>query len=422
MKTAKELLSKAAIKKGIFPVDISFSAEEADRFLDYIIDESTFKDHARFVKMTKSTRNVRAIGLGTSAIMYPAAAFDDTKVKKSTVANLITLTSQKGRGGACVYDDDLEDNIEGEAFVDHLLKMIAAQVVNELEAAYYLGTAVPQGVTPKTMLDIWNGWRYRILNQTNMVTGGASILDARNTSDFALANGYIAEQNTEPPYNWEFKFSKMLKKLPSKYKKLGLENFRFFINDQLVQDYIDALASRSTIIGDQAIIGKGELKFGTVPLIPTPLMPIDFPVPVASGGSTTVDADSAAGQKVLNTLATDTFTVADYVHVTKALLEYKSEICKIASIQAGVSLTMVDNLEWVHTGTDAETVKEVTLDGADGILTHKENLVIGLQRDIKMETERKASEEATYFYYSIRSDIAVENLNAVIFIKNLKAK
>jgi hypothetical protein len=214
----------------------------------------------------------------------------------------------------------------------------------------------------------------------------------------------------------------MLKKLASKYKRLGLENFRFFINDTIVQDYIDALASRSTIVGDQAIIGKGELKFGTVPIVPVPLMPIDQPVPVSAGGSTTVDADSAAGQKVLNVAATTDFTVGDYVHISKAGLEYKSEIGKVASIQAGVSLTLEENLVWAHAGADAETVKEVTLDGADGFLTHKENLIVGLQRDIKMETERKAAEEATYFYYSIRSDIAVENLNAVVFLKNLKAK
>jgi hypothetical protein len=151
-------------------------------------------------------------------------------------------------------------------------------------------------------------------------------------------------------------------------------------------------------------------------------MPTDLPVAVPSGGDTTVDADSAAGQKVLNVTATTAFTVGDYVYVSKAGLEYKSEICKIASIESGISLTMVDNLVWAHAGADAETVKEVTLDGADCVLTHKENFIIGLERDIKMETERKASEESTYFFYSIRSDIAVENLNAVVFIKNLKVK
>jgi len=422
MKSPKQLLSKVAIQKGFFPSTINFTAEEADKFLDYVIDQSVLKDHARFVKMAKSTKNVRAIGLGTGRVMWPEAAFDSTKYQTAGTANLIALTSKKARGGVKVHDDDLEDNIEGEAFVDHLLQMIAKQIGNELAEAYYSSYATPDGQTPKDIFDIWNGWRYRILNQTNLVTGSATILDGRSASDFALANGYIAEQNPAAPYNWEFKFSKALKKLASKYKRLGLENFRFFVNDQLEQDYVDSLASRSTIVGDKAIIEGGDLKFGKVPIVGCPLMPTNLPVPVASGGDTTVDADSAAEQKVLNTAATDNFTVGDYVYVFKAGLEYKSEICKIASIQAGISLTMVDNLVWAHAGADAETVKEVTLDGADCMLTHKENFIIGLERDIKMETERKASEESTYFFYSIRSDIAVENLNAVVFIKNLKIR
>jgi len=422
MKTAKNLLSKAAIKKGMFPTDIAFTPEEADRFLDYIIDQSVLKDHARMVKMAKSSRNLRAIGLSVGDMLWPEAAFGAAKYKTSIVHDLIVLNSKKARGAAVVHDDDLEDNIEGEAFIDHLLKMIGAQIGNELALAYFLSTMVAGEDEPKTMLDVWNGWRHRILTQTNKVTGSATKLDARLSTDFTNTNGYIAEHTGDAPFDWEFKFSKALKSLPSKYKRLGLANFRFFMNDQLVQDYIDALAARATVLGDKAILGDGAIQYGKVPIVSAPLFPTDLPVFVTGGGDTTVDADSAAGQKVLNVAATDNFTVGDYVWIHKDALEYKSEIGEIASIEAGVSLTLVDNLEWLHEGTDAEPVQEVTLDGSDCILTHKNNLIIGLQRDIKMETQREAAEESTYFFYSIRSDIAIENLNACVFIKNLKVR
>jgi len=39
-----------------------------------------------------------------------------------------------------------------------------------------------------------------------------------------------------------------------------------------------------------------------------------------------------------------------------------------------------------------------------------------------METERDAKNERTIFYYSIRADLAIENLNAVVFIEHLKVK
>ncbi|MBA7549830.1 hypothetical protein ES705_42327 [subsurface metagenome] len=54
------------------------------------------------------------------------------------------------------------------------------------------------------------------------------------------------------------------------------------------------------------------------------------------------------------------------------------------------------------------------------MLTHKDNLIIGIHRDIEMETERSAADKATYFFYSLRVDLAIENVNAIVLIKNLK--
>ncbi len=427
MLTNKKLLNKISIQKGIFPIDIAFTPEEADRFLDYIIDESMLKNNARIVRMAKESKLIRAIGLGAGRMLYPAEIFTSADYKKSLTHNKIPLAVKKARGAAVVYDDDLEDNIEGDAFADHLLKMIAAQIANELEEAYYNGAAVPSGTDPKDLLDVWNGWRHRVINSQvggayhNAVSGAAKILDAR--ADFTLNNGYIAEKQADPPYEYEWKFAKMIKNLPSKYKKGGLANLRFFLSDQMVQDYIDALAARSTVLGDQVILGKGPLQYGTIPLIPVPLMPTNLPVEATdTHGDTTVDADSAAGQKVLNVAATTNFTVGDYVHIFKAGLEYKAEVGEIAFIEDGVSLTLVDDLEWAHIGTDAETVKESTLDGTDCMLTHRENLIVGLHRILKMESKREPADEATYFFYSLRSDLAIENVNAIVFLKNGKIR
>jgi hypothetical protein len=77
-------------------------------------------------------------------------------------------------------------------------------------------------------------------------------------------------------------------------------------------------------------------------------------VSYSSTSITTVDSDSSAGQKVLNVAATGDFTVGDVVIVDKDGV--KEEVCKIASISAGASITMVDNLQYQHTAGDADTV------------------------------------------------------------------
>jgi len=419
--TNSELLNKAVLKKGLLST-ITFSPEEADRFLDYVIDESVFKNNARIVKMTKAQKNVRAIGLA-GGVLKPKSTLTDNDIINTLANDLITLSAKKVRGAILVSDDDLEDAPEGDAFVDHLLGIIARQISNELDGAYYLSEpGAPDEASMLDIYDVWRGWRYRILYDTNAVAGGATILDARSSSDFKLANGYIAEQSNSAPYQWEIKFAKALKKMPGKYKKLGLENLRFFVNDQIEADYIDALSGRGTALGDKIILEGGQVAFGKVPIVSAPLMPVDLPNAVSGGGSTTVDADSAAGQKVLNVAATTNFAAGDKILIYKKEVGYKREIAEVASVQDGVSLTLKDNLIYTHLATDAEAVTEVTLDTTDCLLTHKDNLIIGLHRDIKMETQRDAKLEGTIFFYSLRADVAVENLNACVLIKNLRVK
>jgi len=413
MLTNKKLMSKKEqIQKMVSLPTITLAAEEADRFIDYMIDESVLKNNARIVKMSKETKNIRALGLGSTNMLYPADTFTSSDYKKTLSHNKISLTSKKVRGCVAIFDDDLEDNIEGQGFVDHVMKMVAAKIANELDDAYWIGdTHGFAGFASTDIRSLWDGWRYQIRNsQTssdtyyNDVSGAATLVTGRTESDWAASTSYsvgdivkptsgnetgfcyicstagtsgaseptwpttrgttvadntvvwtchayitslggkIAEQNTSAPYNWEFKYGTMLKVLPAKYKQGGLSNLRFFNSDQVTQNYIDALAARSTILGDNAILGKGALQYGQVPIVNCPLMPV------------TMGADGKVG---------------------------------------GGSY-------------------------ADCLLTHKDNLIVGIQRDIKIESQREAADEATYWFYSLRADVAIENVNACVMCEKLE--
>jgi hypothetical protein len=427
MITNKKLLNKTSFIKGMFPVDIDFTPEEADRFIDYIVDQSVLKGNAQIIRMAKPTKIVRTIGT-TGKVLWPDAIFDSTKYKQTVVAGKAELVSKKARGCVRVHDDDLEDNIEGDAFVDHLMRMIAADIANDLDEAYYMGLKSPSGTLPLDINGLWDGWRQRMLSSTymNAVTGGATILNARS-SDFSIyTDGYIAEQKASAPYNWEFKFGKMIKAMPSKYKKLagGLAGLRFFCSDQIEQDYIDSLSARSTILGDQAILGEGPLHYGKVPIVSMPLMSVDMPViKTTTFGNSTVAADAIAGATAIVVADATNFAANDYIWIHRLAtgLEYKSEVVKIASV-VGTTLNLATALLWNHTLADAELVQECTIDGTDCFLTHRDNLMIGIQRDIKMETSREAADESTYFFYSLRADLLLGNPAAVVFLKNLKIR
>ena len=70
--------------------------------------------------------------------------------------------------------------------------------------------------------------------------------------------------------------------------------------------------------------------------------------------ATTVDANSNSGQKVLNVAATIGFYRKDTILIDEG--GAKEEYATVATIQAGVSLTMVEDLRYTHAGGDAATV------------------------------------------------------------------
>lgn len=348
----KKLLSKKEFLKGMVALpDIVLLPEEADRFIDYVIDESFWKDNARIVKMSKNEKNIRYIGFKTGTrFLKPADDFASSDYQKEFAEGKITLSTKKLRGAVVIYDDDLEDGIEGQAFADHLMKIVAKKVANELDEIFYVAHSSWPTTDARSEFE---GFRYRLFDSTPWDTGTlplpCTLLDANSTGDFDL-KGKIAEQSCGAPYNWEFKFSKMISSLDSKYKAAGLGNLRFFCNDIIVNDYINALSERSTVLGDSAVLGKAPIQFGTVPIMSVPQLPTTYD---ASSGETGLESS---------------------------------------------------------TGTGAY---------ADCILTTKDNFIIGMQRELKMESKRAPEDEATYIFYSIRCDTAIENPEAGVLTYNL---
>lgn len=401
---------KTAFMKMVSLPAIVLEAEEADRFIDYIVDESVLKNHARVVKMAKETKNVRALGLGDIRFLRPGATFSSSDYLKTLVTQKIALIAKKMRGCVAIYDDDLEDNIEGDAFADHVMRMVAAKIANELDECFWIGdTASIGGFGADDIRSLFDGWRYRILcsqaaagylsthyndvsgratlmtalDETNYTTGaktlgtivepttpngfvyicsvagtaaaeptwptslGTTVVDGTCTwrchaYDFALA-GKIGEKKTTQPYDWEFKYSMMLKRMPSKYKKAGMKNLRFFHSDQITQDYVNALSARATILGDKAILGAAPLQYGEVPIVSCPNMAMTMSAAGVLGGGTYGDC----------------------------------------------------------------------------LLTLKNNLIIGIYRQLKIEAQRVAADEATYWFYSMRADNAIENVNACVMTEKL---
>ncbi|HOO96962.1 MAG TPA: phage major capsid protein [Caldisericia bacterium] len=388
----EELLSKAAITSGTFATRVGLSTEDADRFIDYIVDASFLKDNARIEKMKSNTKKLVRLGIGEE-VLRPGTYGSTQENSVSVTTEAITLSSKAMKAVVPIGDDALMDNIEGEAFADHLMKMVANQIGNQLEYAYLMGANVGDAITKNHIWEQLDGWYPQAISTGHIVEGSS------------FSDRYIDEE----------KLSKAIKTLNSKYRG-NRDNLRFVMSDDLYQDFVEVIGNRTTPLGDSAITGESLLSFGRVPLAPCALLPNNLPVAVSGGAASTLSVAATATDTTITVVDGSSFTAGDYITIGVGSTQ---EIKEIDSVSTN-DITLKSALSYDH--SIGEATVEVSLDGTFTMLCDYNNLILGIQQDVQIETERRATEGVTYFVVTIRCDCALENPDAVVVLKDLKVK
>ena len=399
MSFTKQFVNKSSvITPASFTASAALSKEEADRFIDYVVDQSFLKSNARIERMNAPSKTIAKVGIGQK-ILKPAKSATDPGNTVSIVTDQLSLETKEIIAIAEISDDSLEDNIEGDAFVDHLMRMIASQAANELDLMCMYGKRIPNPNEATDILQLVNGW-FTIAREQGHV------LNARDTELFKDDNGYI-----DPA-----KLSKVVKTLPNKYRG-NKGNLRILVADDIYQDYNDYLGARAVSTADPYLLGVGRLTYSNIPISSVSLLPVDRPVEVVGGVNTTLTNAQVAG--------TNTIQVADAtgIEVGQTLaLDLGTGYEEVVTV-AGVSdttITLQSDLYYSHKA--GATVKQITPNGSDLLLTDYRNLIFGIQRDIKWETERHARRRSTSFIMTLRVDTQVENPDALVLLEGLTSK
>ena len=397
IKNEKQVLSKAAITAGSFTSEIGLSEEEADRFIDFVIDESGLKDKVRLIRMDKRTQNIDKLALGSEKVLKPGVAAQDPGETVSISTSQIKLQTEEIVGVVRISDEALEDNIEGDAFADHLLGLIARASSNQIEDALLFGSKTLQPATPTEITQLWNGW-------ITQAKSGGNIVDAAGAG---FGDRFIERE----------KLSKLVKAMPTKFRK-NKRNMNFTMSDDIDQDWSDVvLAGRATALGDAALQGDAPNRYRSITFQPSGLIRVDRPVAVSGGGSEVLSNNESIGDTLLEMAGTDNFAVGD-----KVVLDQDSaieEVRTIASVNAGVSIT-VDALVFAH--ASGAPVLEVTDDGTDVLFADYRNLIMGVHREMTIEPDRLPRLRATDWVFSMRLVAEVEELTALALLQNLKVK
>lgn len=368
---------------------VHLNQAQADKFIDYVVDESVILKSSRVVRMDTPSKVIGKIGI-SDKILYPAQRGQALATNKRTEAtpDKITLTSQEVIGEVRIYDDEIEDNIEGVAFKEHMMKMIAKKVSNQLER---VGIYSRKVANPADLLQMFDGF-------VKAVETAGVVVDANNTSLFA--DRFIDKE----------KLAKLRKSIDTKYRNVLN---KWYMPDDVAIDYEVKYEASNNTVNKYGAFGVDFTKAN--------IMSIDRPVLKTGGLNTTLTATPVAGATTVTVASVTNANVGDVI--TLALGQDKEFSTTITAINT-LTLTLNDAIPfgYNHTLSTENTVKETTLDGADVLLTPDYNFIYGIQRDITIEPDRVPKERATDFVITMRLDFQVENAEMTGILKNVKVK
>jgi hypothetical protein len=113
--------------------------EQARRFIDYVWDATVLAKDGRRVTMRANTMELEKVNVGERVIRAAAQA-DPTFTNAGATFSKVELTTKKIRLDWEVSTEALEDNVEGGALEDHLVRLMTSAFANDIEDLAINGT------------------------------------------------------------------------------------------------------------------------------------------------------------------------------------------------------------------------------------------------------------------------------------------
>ncbi|HHV62114.1 MAG TPA: phage major capsid protein [Firmicutes bacterium] len=238
----KELLQKADMVLADLSAGGLLQPEQANKFIDMVIDTPTIFKNARMERLAAHKRVIDKIGFDRRILRpavenTPLAEADRSKPTTGKVEIDTKELIAEVRLGYQV----LEDNIEGRNLEDHIMKLIADRVALDLEEL------IIQGDTSSTdpYLKVMDGLLKRITSH---------VVDAQKA---AISKALWKE---------------LFKAVPTKYIR-NKKEWGFFTSHNVEVDWRDYLADRATGAGDRFLLEDVPAVAYGVPVYGCAMMP-----------------------------------------------------------------------------------------------------------------------------------------------------
>lgn len=222
MTTNQEIINKAAMSLSDLAAGGQLNTQQADKFIQMLIDEPTILKECRTVPMKGDSRKLEKIGFG-QRILQPGvegtALAEDKKAVPTT--STVTLNAKEVIAQIDITYDSLENNIEGKNMKNTIMQMLASRAALDIEELIVngdTGSADPY-------LALIDGVRKQAT--TNVLDHASAAVD-------------------------KGMFKSAYKLMPTVYKRTP-GNMRFYVSPNNETEWVDVWATRTTAAGDKSL-------------------------------------------------------------------------------------------------------------------------------------------------------------------------
>jgi HK97 family phage major capsid protein len=186
--------------------------EQARRFIDYVWDATVLAKDGRRVTMRANSMELEKVNVGERVIRAAAQAVGDY-VNTGATFSKVELTTRKIRLDWEVSAEALEDNIEGAALEDHLVRLMTNAFANDIEDLAINGTG---NSADGAFLGIMQGFQNKVVTGTDAHEAVVTVADDAWTPEV---------------------MQKLILALPRKYRALK-SNLKFYAGTDAFQGIV----------------------------------------------------------------------------------------------------------------------------------------------------------------------------------------
>ena len=393
--TNEELLEKAVITADALATAGELPPEEANKFIDYVYDVTGLKGFARTQKIAKGDKwQVNKVGLHSRVAMKAVSA-QDPGVRRGLTTSKVELETGELIVPVDLDDGIIETNIEGAGLRDHVTRMFATQTGNDMEDLWINGDVLGPAALESDMLEDGSATEYVLDEYLGMFDGLIRSCDSGHIVDAGGENMGVSL------------IRQAVMALPHKFRK-NRKAINLLGSPDIEELWRERVSGRSGPEGAAALGGGAPPKpfgFNYGPLSLFEFRPVIVEhVVLSSTTAVSLRYGPITDMVVTPTTLTAKKPVTAFVDVTDYTLDAAAGT--IARTGGGAI-------------GDGDTVKVTYRSAPQMIMTPKQNVVLGVSRDVRIERARNIHRRVTEFVITAKIGFALENTDAVVKITNM---